>query len=144
MHIEFSESHLALRKELRQYYADLFTPELRAALDEEFEEMGGPVFREVVGYMGRDGWLGLGGTRNSREYDLALLRCAELALEKEARYFVIDGGWCREPYRRSGSVVCKIKIFSERPTITDPSVLVYSAVGVQREMRSKVGLDPKP
>lgn len=60
MHIEFSEDHLALRKELRQYYADLFTPELRAALDAEFEEMGGPVFREVVGYMGRDGWLGLG------------------------------------------------------------------------------------
>ena len=60
MHIEFSDEHLALRKELRQYYADLFTAELRAALDEEFEEMGGPVFREVVGYMGRDGWLGLG------------------------------------------------------------------------------------
>jgi alkylation response protein AidB-like acyl-CoA dehydrogenase len=51
---------MALRKELRQYYVDLFTPELRAALDAEFEEMGGPVFREVVGYMGRDGWLGLG------------------------------------------------------------------------------------
>ena len=80
----------------------------------------------------------------SREHDLALLRSAELALEKGARYFVIDGGECRDPYAQGHSVVCKIKIFSERPTITDPSVLVYSAVEIQREMRSKVGLELTP
>jgi alkylation response protein AidB-like acyl-CoA dehydrogenase len=60
MHIEFTEDQKTLRKQVRQYYQDLFTPDLRARLDEEWEEMGGPVFREVVGHMGRDGWLGIG------------------------------------------------------------------------------------
>jgi len=60
MHIEFTAEHKALRKDLREYYRQLFTPELRARLDAEFEEMGGPVFREVVGRMGEDGWLGIG------------------------------------------------------------------------------------
>ena len=90
------------------------------------------------------GWGGLFAPTGSRAYDLALLRSAEFALEKGARYFVIDGGWCRDPYSRRWSVVCKIKIFSERPTITDPSVLVYSAVGMQREMRSRLGLESTP
>jgi hypothetical protein len=60
MHIDFTPEHQALRKEIRGYYRELFTPELRAAFDAEFEEMGGPVFREIVGRMGEDGWLGIG------------------------------------------------------------------------------------
>jgi alkylation response protein AidB-like acyl-CoA dehydrogenase len=60
VHIDFTAEHKALRKDLREYYRQLFTPELRARLDAEFEEMGGPVFREVVGRMGEDGWLGIG------------------------------------------------------------------------------------
>jgi alkylation response protein AidB-like acyl-CoA dehydrogenase len=60
MHIDFTPEHRALRKQIRDYYQTLFTPELRARLDAEWEEMGGPVFKEVVGHMGRDGWLGLG------------------------------------------------------------------------------------
>jgi len=60
MYLDFTAEQKALRREIRQYYRDLFTPELRAALDEELEECGGPVFREVVGRMGRDGWLGIG------------------------------------------------------------------------------------
>ena len=60
MHLDFTAEQSALRKELRDYYRDLFTPELRAAFDAEHEEMGGPVFREIVGRMGRDGWLGIG------------------------------------------------------------------------------------
>jgi alkylation response protein AidB-like acyl-CoA dehydrogenase len=60
MHIDFTPEHKALRKEIRAYYAALFTPELRARYDAEFEEMGGPAFQEIVGQMGRDGWLGLG------------------------------------------------------------------------------------
>jgi alkylation response protein AidB-like acyl-CoA dehydrogenase len=60
MHIDFSPEHQALRKEIRQYYRDLFTPELRRAWDEEHEQAGGPVFREIVGRLGRDGWLGIG------------------------------------------------------------------------------------
>jgi alkylation response protein AidB-like acyl-CoA dehydrogenase len=60
MHIDFTPEHRALRKEIRNYYRELFTPELRAAFEAEHEEMGGPVFREIVGRMGKDGWLGIG------------------------------------------------------------------------------------
>ena len=80
----------------------------------------------------------------SRDHDLALLRSAELALEKGAKYFVIDGGECRDPYSQGRSVVCKIKIFSERPTVANPSVLVHRAVQVQQEIRTRLGLEPVP
>ena len=60
MHIEFTPEQKALRQEIRQYYRELFTPELRRAFDEEHEQAGGPVFREIVGRLGRDGWLGIG------------------------------------------------------------------------------------
>ncbi len=60
MYLDFSPEQQALRKEIRNYYRDLLTPELRKALDEEREQMGGPVYRHVVGRMGADGWLGIG------------------------------------------------------------------------------------
>ena len=60
MHIDFTPEQTLLRQQIRDYYRELFTPELRAAFDAEHEEMGGPVFREIVGQMGRDGWLGIG------------------------------------------------------------------------------------
>ncbi|MFQ5668180.1 MAG: acyl-CoA dehydrogenase family protein [Candidatus Binatia bacterium] len=60
MDLDFTPEQQALRKEIREYYKRLFTPDLRAALDAEWDEMGGPVFREVVGKMGADGWLGIG------------------------------------------------------------------------------------
>jgi alkylation response protein AidB-like acyl-CoA dehydrogenase len=60
MHLDFTPEQHALRQEIRQYYRRLFTPELRAALDAEWHEVGGPVFRQVVGRMGADGWLGIG------------------------------------------------------------------------------------
>ena len=60
MHLDFTPEQDALRREIRGYYRDLFTPELRAALDAEWHECGGPVFRHVVGRMGGDGWLGIG------------------------------------------------------------------------------------
>jgi len=63
MHLEFTPEQQRLRQEIRAYYRELFTPDLRAALDAEWEEMGGPVFREVVGRMGKDGWLGIGWPR---------------------------------------------------------------------------------
>ncbi len=63
MDFELSPEQYLLRREIRQYYRDLFTPELRAALDAEWHEVGGPVFREVVGRMGADGWLGIGWPR---------------------------------------------------------------------------------
>ncbi len=60
MHIEFTPAQQALRRELRAYYRELFTPELRRALDEEWDELGGPAFREAMGRMGKDGWLAIG------------------------------------------------------------------------------------
>jgi len=60
MHLDFTAEQQALRKEIREYYQRLFTPELRSAMDAEWDECGGPVFRKVVGRMGADGWLGIG------------------------------------------------------------------------------------
>ena len=60
MHLDFTSEQQALRRTIRRYYEELFTPELRAAFEAEREEMGGPVFREIVGRMGSDGWLGIG------------------------------------------------------------------------------------
>jgi alkylation response protein AidB-like acyl-CoA dehydrogenase len=58
MFLEYTPDQQALRKELREYFARLLTPEVRAELGEPGE--GGPHFREVVRQMGRDGWLGIG------------------------------------------------------------------------------------
>ncbi len=60
MHVDFTPEQKKLRQEIRDYYRELFTPELRAAFDAELEQMGGPVFRELVRRMGKDGWLGIG------------------------------------------------------------------------------------
>src|SRR5260370_23173404 len=58
MFLDYSDEQLAPRKELREYFAALLTPEVRAALGHAGE--GSPRFREVVRQMGADGWLGLG------------------------------------------------------------------------------------
>jgi alkylation response protein AidB-like acyl-CoA dehydrogenase len=63
MHIDFTPAQQALRRELRSYYRTLFTPELRRALDEQWDQLGGPAFREAMGRMGKDGWLTLGWPR---------------------------------------------------------------------------------
>ncbi len=58
MHLEETPEQEALRAELRAYFAQLLTPEIRHALDAETE--GGETFRAVVRQMGKDGWLGIG------------------------------------------------------------------------------------
>ena len=60
MHLDLTAEQHSLRKQLRTYYRDLFTPDLRAALNAEWDDMGGSVFRQVVARMGADGWLGIG------------------------------------------------------------------------------------
>jgi alkylation response protein AidB-like acyl-CoA dehydrogenase len=58
MHIAHTSAQVALRQELRDYFAELMTPEV---LDEVAAgETGGPHCLEAVRKMGRDGWLGLG------------------------------------------------------------------------------------
>ena len=58
MFLEYTPEQQALRKELREYFAQLLTPDVRAQLGEPGE--GSPLFREVVRQIGTDGWLGIG------------------------------------------------------------------------------------
>ena len=58
MYLAETAEQQALRKELREYFAALLTPEVRAELGESGE--GKPLFRELVRKIGADGWLGLG------------------------------------------------------------------------------------
>ena len=57
MFIELTKSQLALRDELRNYFAGLISAGERAAM---LTERHGRIYREVVRRMGRDGWLGVG------------------------------------------------------------------------------------
>jgi alkylation response protein AidB-like acyl-CoA dehydrogenase len=58
MFFEETSEQLALRRELRAYYAELLTDEVRAEVGEVGE--GGRMWREVVRRIGKDGWLGIG------------------------------------------------------------------------------------
>ncbi|HET6708865.1 acyl-CoA dehydrogenase family protein [Amycolatopsis sp.] len=57
MHVELTTAQRQLRAELREYFAGLISPEERRAMR---RERHGPVFREIVRRMGRDGRLGVG------------------------------------------------------------------------------------
>jgi alkylation response protein AidB-like acyl-CoA dehydrogenase len=57
MDINHTPEQKALRRELREYYARLITPEVRA----ELKGMeGGPTHRRIVRQIAADGWLGVG------------------------------------------------------------------------------------
>ena len=61
MHIDLEPQQVALREELRDYFAQLVTPEIRAGLASatgEFGEAG--VYKDVIRQIGADGWLGIG------------------------------------------------------------------------------------
>ena len=58
MHIALTDEQVALRDELRAYFADLLTPEVEAAMSNG--EHGGRLYRDLALRMGRDGWLGVG------------------------------------------------------------------------------------
>src|SRR5688572_30493419 len=61
MHIDFTPEQRALQQELRTYFAELMTPERKAELGNVGDEVGeGPVHKEIIRQMGRDGWLGIG------------------------------------------------------------------------------------
>ena len=57
MQVELTAAQQELRTELRSYFAGLISPEERQAMK---RERHGPVFREIVRRMGRDGRLGVG------------------------------------------------------------------------------------
>ncbi len=57
MYVDFTDEQRALRAELREYYARLITPDVRARL----RALGvNATHREIVEQIGADGWLGLG------------------------------------------------------------------------------------
>ncbi len=58
MRIAYTDEQLALRDELRRYFAQLVTPEVASEMAQG--EMGGEKCREAVAQMGSDGWLGVG------------------------------------------------------------------------------------
>jgi alkylation response protein AidB-like acyl-CoA dehydrogenase len=61
MQLEFTEQQTQLKAELRQYFDDFMTEELKAELfDPSRREGGGPRWREGLRKLGRDGWIGLG------------------------------------------------------------------------------------
>ncbi len=58
MHIGYTAEQEALRDELRAYYAEMLTDDVRAELGAE--DGTGPVHRRIVRQMGADGWLAVG------------------------------------------------------------------------------------
>jgi len=61
MHVALTPDQEQLRSELRAYFAELVTPERRAALSMATGEFGDPtVYKEVIRQLGTDGWLGMG------------------------------------------------------------------------------------
>ncbi|WP_288812049.1 acyl-CoA dehydrogenase family protein [uncultured Gordonia sp.] len=57
MFIDLTPEQRALRAELREYFADLVTPDEAAVM---LTERHGPTYRKVIKRMGDDGWLGVG------------------------------------------------------------------------------------
>ncbi|MGH8983571.1 MAG: acyl-CoA dehydrogenase family protein [Acidimicrobiia bacterium] len=58
MYVGYNEEQGALRRELRDYYTQLLTPEVEQELAHSHGV--GPAMRKVVRQMGADGWLGIG------------------------------------------------------------------------------------
>ncbi len=60
MHVDHTPEQKALRREIREYYARLITPEVRAQLN---PMEASPFQRRIVRQIGADGWLGVGWPR---------------------------------------------------------------------------------
>ena len=73
MNVEFTAEQRALRDELRNYFDDLMTPELRDECWRDMGEGGGPLWREALRKMGSDGWIGIGWPKELGGKDLSPL-----------------------------------------------------------------------
>ena len=61
MHVALTPDQERLREELREYFAALVTPEVRAGLAAASGEFGdATVYKNVIRQLGTDGWLGIG------------------------------------------------------------------------------------
>ncbi|MBM4267392.1 MAG: acyl-CoA dehydrogenase [Deltaproteobacteria bacterium] len=57
MYVDFTPEQQELRGKIRDYFTSLMTPATRDRLS---QEVGGPVYKEVIRQIGKDGWLGVG------------------------------------------------------------------------------------
>ena len=57
MHIDYTDEQKALRAELREYFSNLMTPELRHATR---NVEGGEIYKQIIRQIGQDGWLAIG------------------------------------------------------------------------------------
>ncbi|WP_374999458.1 acyl-CoA dehydrogenase family protein [Aeromicrobium sp. CTD01-1L150] len=88
MHVALTPDQLRLRDELRGYFAELVTPERRAALaasSDQFDhgavgdgtgggEFGGAAaYKEIIAQLGADGWLGIGWPREYGGQDRSMV-----------------------------------------------------------------------
>ena len=72
MHVDHTDSQKALRRELRAYFSELMTPEIREATR---GNEGGATYKQVIRQLGKDGWLALGYDRVHIDDCAAVGRC---------------------------------------------------------------------
>jgi alkylation response protein AidB-like acyl-CoA dehydrogenase len=74
VHINLNSQQEALREELKDYFADLVTPEIRAGLASATGEFGeASVYKDVIRRIGKDGWLGIGWPKEYGGQDRSMI-----------------------------------------------------------------------
>src|SRR6185503_16005167 len=58
MYLDYTPEQATLQRELRAYFTRMMTDELTREISET--ESGGPLYRQALRSMGKDGWLGIG------------------------------------------------------------------------------------
>ena len=89
MYIDYTDSQKALRRELRAYFSQLMTPELREGTR---GNEGGDAYKQVIRQLGKDGWLALGWPKEyggqGRKYSEQLVFFEEAQLAEVPLPFV--------------------------------------------------------
>jgi len=89
MYIDYTDTQKALRRELRAYFSQLMTPELREATR---GNEGGDAYKQVIRQLGKDGWLALGWPKEyggqGRKYSEQLVFFEEAQLAEVPLPFV--------------------------------------------------------
>ena len=74
MHVALTPEQERLREELREYFAALVTPEVRAGLAAASGEFGdAQVYKDVIRQLGTDGWLGIGWPKEYGGQDRSMI-----------------------------------------------------------------------
>lgn len=74
MHVALTPDQERLREELREYFAALVTPEVRAGLAAASGEFGdAQVYKDTIRQLGTDGWLGIGWPKEYGGQDRSMI-----------------------------------------------------------------------